>query len=533
MLKPLKVLAAVCVVAGAVSLSSAEPAPSAIYYRRVLSAKPEHFDPILTGSGSEIQVLRQLFDQLVTYDKDFRWKPMLASAWTVSEDGRVYSFRIREGVKFSDGGTLTAEDAAYSIRRAVKDPSSKYFRDFYIVKGARAYREGAAKDLAGLSVVQGKLVIESEKANPYLLSILASPGGSIVSRGYGKGIKEKIPAGTGPFVVKRIKDKEVILEANKDYFLGAPKLAGIIYYIYDKKEDMFRDFTAKKLDDIAPNNLPSGADRAGLKRVFANGVITFFIVLNPAAPPLNNVYVRQALAMAVDFDAILAKLRTDYPMLARSKSYIPRGRLGYDASFPGLVYDPERALQLIRRAGYKSFSEVPQVTLQFTGNVPYSKEIAAGMRDYYSRVGLRFAAKTIPAAEAGENVASGNWHMDIIGWDTLYPDTYFLLKPFHSGSKEDWLQRKEMKLDELLDKCEMEMNPESRTALFRSINALVVDDAHVIPLYSGDMFDGSFQPWVKGINYPNTAFFELSMYPVSIDPELARQRPARESDFGN
>jgi len=533
MCKIFRMLALVCLASAPVPAFSGAPA-APVYYSRVLYAKPANFDPILTGEGSEVQIIRQLFDQLVTYDKDFRWKPMLASAWTVSDSGRVYTFTIKDGIKFSDGKAMTAEDVLFSLKRAIKEPGSRYYGDFYKIKGARAYREGKTKDLAGLKIKDGKVVIESEKSNPYLLSMLASPAGSILSSRYaGDPKKELAPAGTGPFILKCVSDKKVILEANKHYFRGAPALAGVVYSLYGSKEKIYEDFLAKKLDDIAPYNLPPGADRSGLKRLFTNGVITFFIVLNPASAPLDNKYLRQALAAAADFDAILLKMKNDYPMLVRSRSYIPRGRLGYDAAFFGIKYDPEAARRLVRAAGYKDFSEVPPVRFQFTGNIPYTRELVEELRGYYSRIGLRFEPKTVTNAESEENISGGNWQMGIIGWDSMYTDTYFLLGPFHSGSQVKWLERSDKDLDDIIDKSETEMDPARRLGLFRQANGLLVNEAHVIPLYSGDMFDGSFQKWVDGVQYPNTAFFDLAMYPVSINPELSRQRPQTECDCGN
>jgi ABC-type transport system substrate-binding protein len=510
---------------------SAEPGSSA-YYRRILYAKPAQLDPIFADSGHEIQVIRQLMDQLVTYDEDYRIKPMLAADWTISDNGRVYAFRIRDGVKFSDGKELTGEDVVFSIKRVIRAPASKFFRDFFVIRGAREYREGRAADLVGLKNFGNKVDIELVAPSPYFLSVLATPAGSIVQKGSVANSKEGAPpVGTGPFILKCMNEKVAILVANKNYFLGEPKLPGIAYYQYPDKEEMFRDFQNGKLDDIAPYNLPVGADRSKFKRVFANGIISFILALNPSMPPLDNKYVRQALAMLVNFDEILAKLNGDYPTLARSRSYIPKGRPGYDPSFMGLGFNPQKAKELIQLAGYKNFSEIPPIRMNYSGVVPYSKTIVEGMRYYYSKVGLRFEARSTADTEIKKRPA--NRHIDMIGLDTLYPDSYFLMRPFHSNSQSEWLQRNNKQLDELIDKCETEINPVRRMALFRSMNKLLVDEAHVIPLYSGDMFDGSFQPWVEGAQYPNTAFFDLLLYPVSINVAAAGQRFQKECSCEN
>lgn len=524
-------LAAVLLLAGAsAELSAGSPGEG--YYRRILYSKPLNLDPISAGSGSEIQIFRQVFDQLISNDKDYRWKPMLASAWTVSEDGRIYTFQIRKDVKFSDGTPLTPEDVVFSFKRTIKDPSSRFFSDFLKIVGAEDYRDGKSADVSGLRISGDKLVIESKKPNPYLLYILSGSAGSIIKRGY-SGPKSQLPVGTGPFVLKCSNDRELVLEANKNYFLGASKLPGIAYFIYDSKEEIFKDFLAKKLDDISPYNLPPGADRTGLRRVFTNGIISFTVVLNPEAEPLGNKYLRQALVLAVDFDSVLARLGESFPMLSRAKGHIPKGRVGHSPAFQGLGYNPVKARELLRKAGYKDFSEVPPVKFFYTGTIPYTEKIVAGMSEYYAKAGLRFEPQKMSGAEVMANIEKGTWNMSILGNDWLYVDSYLLLSAFHSGSPVKTLTRNDKKLDALLDKCETEMDPSRRKDLFRELDSLLVNDAHVIPLYSGDMFDGTFQRWVEGIRYPNTAFFDLSFYSVSINPELAKQRPVKEFTCGN
>lgn len=518
---------AVSLLLAGVNIGRAAELDHSDYYRRVLYSRPMIFDPIAAATGNEIQVVRQVFDQLVAYDKDFHWKPMLASNWEISAGGRIYTFTIRKDVRFSDGTPLTPEDVLYSLKRIIKDPTSRHFTDLLRIKGALEYREGRAADITGISISGEKLVIESKSPNPYLLYALAASTASVIKRGY-SGAAGGFPVGSGPFVPRCLNEREVVLEANKNYFLGAPKLPGIVYFVYDRKEDAFRDFLDKKLEDIAPFNLPPGSDRSGLKRVFTNGIISFILVFNQAAPPLDNKYLRQALVSAVDFDAVLAGLGGSFPLLTRTRSHIPKGRVGYDPSFSGLLYDPVKAGKLVRQAGYKAFGDVPPVKFMYTGNVPYTAEVVEGLSAYYSKAGLRFEPEKLTGAEAVENVKKGDWQMFILGTDWLYADSYMLLSSFHSGSPIKSLARKERKLDELLERCETEMNTSVRQEYFRKINTLLVNDAHVVPLFAGDMFDGSFQQWVDGVQYPNTSFFNLAMYPVSLDQKLSRNRPVKE-----
>ncbi len=491
-------------------------------YRRILKAVPKQLDPVRTDFGHEVQVIRQMYDQLVTYDKEYSLSPMLAESWSVSKDGRVYIFKIRKGVRFSDGAALTLDDVVFSLERVIKDTESKYFRDFILISGADKFRKGISSSVAGISKSTDTVRIELESSNPYFLSILASPAGSITEKSSLIGLAYgEPPVGTGPFLLHSRTRDSLILTANPDYFRGRSRIGSIVYKIYPDQGEMTKAYLEGKLDDIAPYSLPPSANKKKFKRIFSNGIISFVIVSNPKSAVLAKKVVRQAIVMSIDFDRILKNLKVAYPNLSRSKSYIPKGRSAYDAGFSGLGYSPAKATDLIKAAGYESLKKVPPVTLIYSGNLPYSEEIISGMKSSCLKTGLecRFRRST------GMQNELADWDMKLIGLDTVYPDTYFLLRYFHSKSPDAALRRNDEKLDKLIEKSEGELNPLKRNGLFQEINKTIVDDAYVIPLYSGDIFDGFFQAWVEGVRYPITAYYDLSLYYLSINSEAGKNRP--------
>lgn len=503
-------------------LCLAQQKEDATVYRRVLKVMPLQLDPALTDFGHEVQVIRQMYDQLVTYDKGYSLRPMLAESWSVSRDGKRYSFKLKPNVRFSDGLPLTVEDVVFSLERVIKAPDSKYFRDFLLISGAKSFRSGAAERVSGLKVSGNDLEIELDIANPYFLAILASPAGSVIQKKAFANLPAGQPhVGSGPFVFEGKTKDTLTLKANPSYYAGAAKLSRIIYKVYQDRGAMEKDFLSGKLDDIAPYNLPQGADKNNFRRVFTNGIITFIAVVNPDSTSLVKKEVRQAVVMSFDFDDILKNLQDKYPYLSRSRSYVPKGRPSYDSAFKGLGYAPDRAVAKLNAVGYEGFHQVPPLRLFYTGNLPYTAEILDGMKKYCARSGLDCRFERNSGLQMGKN----DWDMKIIGLDTVYPDTYFLLRYFHSRSSDLSLRRNDKKTDELIEKCETELNPLKRHLLFQEINMIAVNEAYVVPLYSGDIFDGYFRKWVSGVRYPMTAYYDLPLYYMHIDSVAGKDRP--------
>ena len=516
-----------------ISASSVMSSDSNTEYRRVLSSQPGHLDPALTDNGHEIQIIRQIFDTLIAYDKNFSLKPALAEDWKIENNRLRYIFKIRKDVKFFNGTIMTVDDVVFSLKRLITEPSSVYFSDLSMIKGAVDYRNGRGRDVSGIRNVNGDLIIELNRPNQYLLSILASSAGSIMQKRVFAAQEGFSPIGTGPFIVECNTIKRLILKANQDYYKGKPNLSRIIYTQYPNKTTMYEDFVNGRLDDIAPYHLPKEVDATKFKHIFTNSVISYVVTVNSSKPPLNNKYIRQALIMAINREAIFANLHKEYLYLIRSTSFIPKGRVGYDPDLVGLDYNPAKALELIHKAGYKSFAELPLISLAYTGGLVYSRELVDRMTKDYSDIGVKFKAEMVSHTQLQTKIKSGQWEMAFMGADTLYPDSYFMVRDFHSQSPIGYMRRDNSFLNKMIEQAFVEPIFTRRVAILKEINKYIVYAGYVIPLYSGDVFDGTFQPWVEGIEYPQSGFSDMSMYPIRLNSNLAVKRPFMRCDCEN
>ena len=173
-------------------------------YRRPLEFKLKTLDPAKSIDIHAVTVIQQIFDGLVQFDKDLNVIPAIARSWKVSPDGLIYTFFLREGVKFHNGREVTSTDFVYSFTR-ILDPETKSssFDFFTRILGAKEFIDGKAKEVKGL-IAQDKYSLKIVLSEPYapFLSILAMKGAKIVPKEEVEKLETdfgKSPVGTGPF----------------------------------------------------------------------------------------------------------------------------------------------------------------------------------------------------------------------------------------------------------------------------------------------------------------------------------------------
>lgn len=486
--------------------------------RYALTSEPTTFDPALVRDGPTIDLLFQVFEGLVQWDENNRLQPNLAESWEVSEDGRVYTFRLKRGVKFHNGREVTAEDFKYSIERAC-DPelaspvSATYLND---IVGALDKLERRADEVKGVEVVDRytlRITIDHPKA--YFLAKLTYPTAYVVCReaieqggdevnGRRLRINERCAVGTGPFkITQYVPGSKVILSANKEYHAGAPQLDGIERPIVLDASTRHAMYERGDLDivDVQKGDLLRDQQDPVLSqelRTFDRAAV-FYLGLNQNAfPPFRDRRVRLALAYATDKEAIVKVALMGVPQ--KANGILPPGVLGHDPNLQGIPYDPEKARQLLAEAGYPGGKGFPTLVLTFREKTPDLRRAAEMIKEQYRKeLGIQVELREMEWGAFLDALDRKELPFIHLRWMADYLDAQnFLSVLLRSGAPENVVGYSNPRFDALCDQADRETDEARRVQLYREAERIAIEDVPWIPLYFQRDVE-LIKPYVKGI----------------------------------
>ncbi len=480
-------------------------------YRYTLGpSDPPSLDPVHITDTVSHAVASELFDGLVTFDQDLKIRPAIARQWVISEGGRTYTFDLRLGVRFHNEREVTAEDFRYSFERLL-DPETRSERTWILEKlrGAREFMAGKARRVTGIKVLgPHKLRLTLERPFTPFLALLAYPAASVVPREaverWGRQFSTH-PMGTGPFRFREWRhDDRVVLEANRDYFQGAPYLDKIVFRVIPDEMARFQEFKAGNLDHT---DIPTGFFRMvqndpSLSRMLVSrpslgiNAIQFNLERSPFR---GNRALRQAFNYSVDKEAIAQVILEGRVVPARS--VLPPGIFAHNPELQGYPHDKAKAKKLLAESGYAGGRGLPPLRLYYnTGLV--NRKIAEFVQGALREVGVTLELRELDWPAYLNLVDRGDAQVFRLGWLADYPDPEnFLTVLFHSrnvGSKGNLSRYVNPRVDALLDQADASLDPMERRRLYQEAEAIILEDAPWIFLhyYSTDVL---IQPWVKGL----------------------------------
>jgi peptide/nickel transport system substrate-binding protein/oligopeptide transport system substrate-binding protein len=477
-------------------------------YRRPLGADPEVLDPIRVTGIYSLSVAQQIFDGLVQFDQTLTILPALAQFWRSSRDGLTWTFVLRKGVKFHHGREMVAEDVVYSITRILDPRTKSGVADLFTgIKGAREFREGRTKSVAGLSAVDRYTVeVVLEDAQIPFVSILAVGHAKIVPKDVVEREGDAFgfhPIGTGPFKFSSWeRGKEIVLTANGEYFDGAPRVSRLIYRIFtgEQTDAMYDEFRKGNLEDTP---VPTEGYRTILARrdqlyVRRPMLSVRFFGFNTRSQPFQDRRVRQAFLHAINHEALVEEAFAGRHVTARG--ILPPGTLGYNPQLRRYPYDPGSARQLLAQAGYPDGSGLPPIAI-WTG---IRQESFVRMYDlvkkYLQAVGIHVEIQYQSHWPTfSRMLAEGKFPIFLYTWYADVPDPdNFLFKLFYSQSPRNFFRYANATVDGLLTEARNSQDLQRRVRSFRQAEQLIMDDAPLIPIFH-PTYERLFQPWVRSV----------------------------------
>jgi ABC-type transport system substrate-binding protein len=435
---------------------------------------------------------------------------------TNSRDGRTFTFRLRKGIRFSNGRELVAQDMVYTLERILdpktRSPGEGFFRN---IVGAREYQRAREKKSKSVPHVAGleapdryTFRVQLRKPDLAFLNVMAMPFAYPVPKEavekYGEDFFVR-PVGTGAFVLKEWRrGARLRFERNPRYYLkGQPYLDSIEVMVGGDDLIHVMMFERGELDLL--NDIPSPdfiriTTDPKWKRCIATAPLnaTTYLAMNCEMKPFDDVRVRRAISCAVD-KARLLKLINDTAVAANG--VLPPLMPGFNPRLKGYPHDPQKAKQLLAEAGYPDGF---QVELWVSTSHSERVKMTEAIQQDLAKVGVKIDIKAVAFAMWDE--ASGrrkNTRFVFSGWYQDYPDPSNFLDVLLSGERivdvhcNNVAFYNNPQVNRLLQLAGGETNPARRLGLYQQAEEIIVSDAPWVFLYHPYLYI-LYQPWVKG-----------------------------------
>jgi peptide/nickel transport system substrate-binding protein/oligopeptide transport system substrate-binding protein len=484
--------------------------------RAVFGADPPTLDPAQATDTTSSAVIRQVFDTLVELDERLTPAPALARSWTVSPDGKVYTFTLRPGVRFQNGRELRAADVKYSFERAARGKRPWVFEK---IAGARAVIKGGAAEIAGVRVLDDATVeIRLDRPFAPFLYLVAYDASSIVPREEtdrrGAGFATR-PVGTGAFrFVSWRRDDQVVLERFKDHFRGPAHLDRVVFRVIPAEITRFNEYRAGQLD---VSDIPTGQCRSTRADARLKGEVALWPTLgthavrfNVERAPFTDARVRRAVAQAIDPSIIVDGLLEGCVQPARG--ILPPALPGAALEVTRLPFDRARARKLLVDAGFPGGRGLPPLAYHFNTS-DANQRIAEVLQAQLKEIGLTLELRRLDWAAHIKVVDDGGAAFFRQGWIADYPDPEnFLTVLFHSrnvGAAGNTSRYRNPRVDKLLDEADALAAGAARDRRYAEAEQAILDDAAWVTLYHYAS-RALVKPYVKG----------LERSPLSSAPEF-------------
>lgn len=448
----------------------------------VMGTEPVSLDPPNATDALSLLVNRLVYDSPLMAMESGDTEPGLFTHWEHSADGLTWTFHIRKGVKFHDGTALNAAVVKENWDRCMSEVKKVSRRSFFT-------------PWANNIKIIDEYTIKTESAEPFapIISFLAHGSGGMISPAalakYGDRINQN-PVGTGPYrFVEWLPGNRIILERNENYWGPKPKIKRLDFRFV--KESGARLMMLESGEaDLVMKVSPADVERLKKNTTLEvriepfNRIMGFYV--NTTAPIVKDVRFRQALAYAIDRESIVKFIMKGVATTANS---VIGGTTYGTASVPGYEYNPEKAKQLLKEAGYKGET----LTIETTkGRSTMDLETSVAVQSYWQSVGINTKVTVQEFATLQQILTKGNYQVALLGASPSTGDGDQVLRSrYHSDfippkGATNYSRYANPQYDLLAMDQLSELNKTKRLALMKQAQEMLARDLPFIPLYRLD-----------------------------------------------
>ncbi|MGP4079293.1 ABC transporter substrate-binding protein [Pseudalkalibacillus sp. R45] len=424
-----------------------------------------------------------MFNYLVKNLGDGEFESDLAESWE-NVDDTTWKFKLKEGVKFHNGEDLTAEDVKFTLERVAKDNKLLEYGNYKQIKEVKVINDY-------------EFEIITHEPEPALLNRVSRLGSGILpsqyieEEGWEQFLKE--PVGTGPYkFVEWKKDDRVVLEANPDYFGEEPKWEELVFRSIPEDSTRVSELLTGGVD-IAANAPPSDwnriKDNEGTDIAKSPTQRVMMLVLrHTEGHPTSDPKVREAIDLAIDKQAILDSLMEGSGTVTRTR--VTPGNTGANEDlYQNTLYDPEKAKELLKEAGYEDGLELELSAPN--GRYLKDKESAELMQAMLKEVGIDVKLNFLEWSTFAEKYSSKSFgDMFLIGYGNSMFDAALALDRLRKAQAEGETDYDNPEVEKLLQDAMSNMDPKERAEQYKKAQELIAEDRPQIYLYQLDSVYG-------------------------------------------
>ncbi|MER9633706.1 ABC transporter substrate-binding protein [Mesorhizobium sp. M0228] len=464
-------------------------------------------DPAIGYDWQNWSMIKSLFDGLMDYEPGTtNLRPDLAESYEIASDGKTFTFKLRQGVKFHNGREMTADDVKYSLDRLTNPKTQSPGAGFFgSIKGYDDVAAGKAESLAGITVVDPYTIkFELTRPDATFLHVMAINFSHVVPKEevekYGADFG-KHPVGTGAFkLAEWTLGQRVVFERNPDYWhKDLPHLDKITFEI--GQEPIVALLRLQKGEiDVPGDGIPPAkfqevmADPEQKARVVEGGQLhTGYITMNTTMAPFDNLKVRQAVNMAINKDRIVQLINN---RAVPANQPLPPSMPGYDKEFKGYPYDVAKAKALLAEAGHPGGFD----TQLFAMNTDPNPRIAQAIQQDLAAVGIKASIQSLAQANViaagGDKAGAPMIWSGGMAWIADFPDPSNFYGPIlgcagavPGGWNWSWYCNKE--LDAKAAEADSIVDPAKageRAKMWSEIYGKIMEDAPWAPVFNEQRF---------------------------------------------
>jgi len=459
-----------------------------------MASEPTTLDPAKVQDVDTTDLLGNVFEGLVAYDEENKIAGRLAESWSSPDSGKTWIFKLRHGVKFTNGREAVADDVKWSFERACSKSMASPTASNYLtnIVGVEDEIAGKTNTISGIKVLDPyTLQITLDQPRPYFIGMITYPCAAVLAKeASGTGQIDDIAAavGIGPFrITKYDHGQQVVLEPNKDYYLGAAKLTKIVRPIMGDSSTRLNSYQAGDLDmlTLERQDLKGVIQSPELKAQlsYQNRPAVFYIGLNENTyAPFKNRDVRRAFAMAIDRTRICKEIMEDVP---EAHGLVTPGIMGYREDYQGIPYDPVGAQKVLAAAGYPGGKGLPPLHIVYRATTPGSQRVCEAVESSL-RQNLNFPVKlqSLDWSAFLDARNKGKLEGYFLSWyaDYLDPQNFlsFLLSSTARLNRDGY---KNAEFDRLCQTADTTLNEADRIKNYQQAEDVAIQDGARVPLY--------------------------------------------------